>query len=55
MIYRFFDRKSGSSAVNEVLDQELHKSMVKKCKTRNLYARFKDNIWDEMLNIYYVS
>ena len=31
--------------VNEVLAQELHKPLIKKCKGKEGYSRFKDNIW----------
>ena len=47
MMYRFFDKKTRSGAnVNEVLAQELHKTVIKKFKRRKVYARFKDNIRD---------
>ena len=45
---KFFDKKIelGTKVnINEVLAQELNKSMVKKLKRRKGYARFKDNIW----------
>ena len=46
MVYRFFDKKTGSGiSVNEQLAQVLHKSVIKKLKKRKVYARFKDNIW----------
>ena len=32
-------------SVNEKLAEELHKPITKKLKKRNVYARFKDNIW----------
>ena len=39
-------------SVNEQLADEQHKSVIKNFKRRNVYARFKDNIWaadlDEM-------
>ena len=42
MVYRFFDKKTASGAsVNEELGQELHKPVIKKFKTRKVYARFK--------------
>ena len=31
--------------VNEQLAEELHKPIIKKIKRRNVYTRFKDNIW----------
>ena len=30
--------------VNEMLTQELHKTVIKKIQKRKVYARFKDNI-----------
>ena len=45
MVYKFFDRKTGSGiSVNEQLAEELHKPVIKKIKKRKVYARFKDNI-----------
>ena len=32
-------------SVNEQLAEELHKPVIKKFKKRNVYARFKNNIW----------
>ena len=32
-------------SVNEKLAEKLHKPIIKKLKKRNVYARFKDNIW----------
>ena len=46
MFYQFFDKKTGSGiSVNEPLAEELHKPVIKKLKTRKVYARYKDNIW----------
>ena len=52
MVYKFFDKKSaGSGVVNEEIKQnlqlaeELHKPIIKNCKKRTVYSRFKDNIW----------
>ena len=46
MIYKFFDKKTGSRiSVYEKLAEELHKPVIKKFKRRKVYARFKDNIW----------
>ena len=46
MIYRFFDKKTGSVlSINKQIAEELHKSVIKKFKRRKIYARFKDNIW----------
>ena len=50
MVYNFFDSKvSGTGAKlipeNEQLANELHKPIIRKCKTRKVYSTFKDNIW----------
>ena len=46
MIYRFFDKKTGSVlSINKQIAEELHKSVIKKFKRRKICARFKDNIW----------
>ena len=37
--------KGAKASVNEKLAKELHKPMIKKCKRRKVYAKFKDNIW----------
>ena len=44
MVYKFFDKNSGTS-VNEELAQEIHKPIIKKFIRRKVQARFKDNIW----------
>ena len=58
MVYKFFDKKTGSGAIattksgvrlNEELAEELHKPVIKKFKRRKVHARFKDNIWAEYL------
>ena len=39
-------KKTGSGiGVNEQLAEKLHKPVIKKFKRRNVYARFKENIW----------
>ena len=44
MVYKFFDKKTGSEAsVHEQLTQKLHKPVINKLK-RLVYASFKDNI-----------
>ena len=47
--YKFFDKKSsGVGITNEVnyqLANELHKTVIEKCKKRKVYSSFKDNIW----------
>ena len=54
MVYKFFDKKTGSGAiatskagisVNEQLAKVLHKCVIKKFTRRKVYARFKDNAW----------
>ena len=46
MFYEFFDRKIGSGmSVIEKLAEELYIPGIKKFKRRNVYARFKENIW----------
>ena len=44
MVYKCFDKKIKAN-VNEVLDQDLHKPVIKKFKRRKVYAGFKCNIW----------
>ena len=49
MVYKFFDKKTASSGVksmpqNEQLAVELHKPIIKKSKKRKVYSTFKDNI-----------
>ena len=36
--------KKMKANVNEMLTQELHKTVIKKIQKRKVYARFKDNI-----------
>ena len=46
MVYKFFDKKTGSGAsLNEELAEELHKLVIEKFKRNRVYARFKGNIW----------
>ena len=55
MVYKFFDKKSaslnkssGSDMINEPnyeLANEVHKPIIRKCKKRNAYSSFRDNIW----------
>ena len=55
MVYKFFDKTSTGSGVNtyanksafnnEKLTEELRKPIIKKCKKRTVYSRFKNNIW----------
>ena len=68
MVYKFFDKKTGSGAsFNEQLAEWFHKPVTKKFKRRKVYARFKDNILAAdlgdshclqrltLLNIYFIS
>ena len=42
MVYKFFDKKTGSRAsVNEELTQELHNTVIKKSKEANPMSRLK--------------
>ena len=45
-VYNFFDKKpSGSGIINEPnyqLANELHQTIIRKCKKRKVYASFKD-------------
>ena len=49
MVYKFFDKKSTSSGVKSLSDQqladELHKLIIRKFKKRRVYSSFKGNIW----------
>ena len=48
MFYKFFDKKSKGSGINEPnyqLANELHKPIIRKFKKRKVYSSFKDNIW----------
>ena len=48
MVYKFFDKTSGSGVNNKVkqnqqLAEELHKTIIRKDKKRRVYSSFKDN------------
>ena len=47
MVYRFFDKKTVGSGVNEniKLANELYKPIIRKFNKRRVYSSFKDNIW----------
>ena len=50
MVYELFDKKSqGKGLVNNTgniqLADELHKPIIRKCKKREVYSSFRDNIW----------
>ena len=51
MVYKFFDRKSAGSGINNEITQnqqlaeELHKQIIRKLKKKRVYSTFKDNIW----------
>ena len=52
MVYQFFDKNSAERGVNMHtnnerpldLDEELHKPIIRKFKTKTVYSGFKDNI-----------
>ena len=53
-VYKFFDKNTKDSGatlanksipLNEQLDEELHKPIIRKFKKREVYSAFKDNIW----------
>ena len=43
-VNRIRNDKKMKANVNEMLTQELHKTVIKKIQKRKVYARFKDNI-----------
>ena len=51
MVYKFFDKKSAGSGINNEITQyqqlaeELHKQIIRKLKKKRVYSTFKDNIW----------
>ena len=51
MVYKFFDKKSQGSGVNNEIKEniqlakELHKPIIRNFKKRTVYSRFRDNIW----------
>ena len=49
MVYKFFDKKTGSGIKsmpqNEQLAEELHKPIIIKFNKIKVYSAFKDNIW----------
>ena len=54
VVYKFFDKKTKGSGVtlanksvsqNKQLAEELHKSIIRKFKRREIYSAFKGNIW----------
>ena len=60
MVYKLFDKKTGSRvSVNKHLVEELHKPVIIKFKRKQVYARFKDNIWAadlvEMGSLFYMN
>ena len=54
MVYKFFHKRTKGSGINlqanslnnEILAEELHKSIIGNFKRRKVYSSFKDNIWD---------
>ena len=48
MVYKFFDKKSSGSGINEPnyqLAEEPHKPIIRKFKKTKVYSPFRDNIW----------
>ena len=47
MVYKSFDKRSIGSGFksSSILDDELHKPIIKKFDKRSVYLQFKDNIW----------
>ena len=49
MVYKFFDKKPSKGGVatepNYQLENELHRHIIRKFKTRKVYSSFRDNIW----------
>ena len=46
MIYKLFEKKTGSRLSVKWATEELHKPVIKKFKSRKVYARPKDNVWE---------
>ena len=49
IVYKYFDKKSSGSGINNGPDyqlaEELHKPVIRKLKKRKNYSSFRDNIW----------
>ena len=49
MVYKFFDKKSSRSGINNEPDyqlaEELHQPIIRKFSKRKVYSSFRDNIW----------
>ena len=49
MVYKFFDKKSKGSGINNLSNQqlldELHKPIIRKFKKGKVYSSFNNNIW----------
>ena len=51
MVYKFFDKKTSDSGIkngnvlNKDLAEELHKTVIRKCKKRKVHSPFTDNVW----------
>ena len=54
VVYKCFNKRSASGkglnsnfdSENQQLDQELHKSVIRKFKKHKVYSSFRDKIWD---------
>ena len=45
MVYKFFDKKSAGSGVNnEKIAEEIHKPIIRNFTKRKVYSGFRDNI-----------
>ena len=45
MVYKFFDKKSaGSDVNNEKIAEEIHKPIIRNFTKRKVYSGFRDNI-----------
>ena len=55
MVYKFFDKTSKGSGVNDKFKQnlqlaeKLHKPIIRNFKERTVFSRFKDNTWSSVL------
>ena len=49
MIYKLFDKNSSGSGVatepNYQLENELHRQIIRKSKSRKVSSSFRDNMW----------
>ena len=57
MVYKFFDKKSAGSGVNnEKIAEEIHKPIIRNFTKRKVYSGFRDNIWGaDLANMQLIS